>query len=100
VSCHPLQVLRRDNRPKPKSHRYYSIPIGDPNKTASGTGDKTASGTGDKTASGTGDKTARQRRLVDANPASIGSLVFAVEAEAEAPRGRTLWFALRSAITR
>jgi hypothetical protein len=30
VSCHPLQVLRRDNRPKPKSHRYYSIPIGDP----------------------------------------------------------------------
>jgi hypothetical protein len=33
VSCHPLQVLRRDNRPKLKSHRYYSIPIGDPKKS-------------------------------------------------------------------
>jgi hypothetical protein len=32
VSCHPLQLLRRDNRPKPKSLRYYSIPIGDPKK--------------------------------------------------------------------
>ncbi len=32
VSCHPLQLLRRENRPKPKSLRYYSIPIGDPNK--------------------------------------------------------------------
>ncbi len=30
MSCHPLQLLRRDNRPKPKSLRYYSIPIGDP----------------------------------------------------------------------
>jgi hypothetical protein len=30
VSCHRLQLLRRENGPKPKSLRYYSIPIGDP----------------------------------------------------------------------
>jgi hypothetical protein len=30
LSCHRLRPLRRENGPKPKSPRYYSIPIGDP----------------------------------------------------------------------